>query len=178
MLGGVLWPLWAILHLSIGWGEPGSAAYERYELVNRLLPLVLLPVMVGFVGLYAAQRSNVGRLGTAGFTTVLGGFMLIIAGSVGEFWVFSEQAYALPNGRNASWTLFLLGHLPLAIGTVLFGIATVRAKVLPYKAAVMLILPGVSVVVPFVGTFVFAIPFVWLGYVLWTGYVQQPYRLS
>jgi hypothetical protein len=128
--------------------------------------------------LYAAQRSNVGRLGTAGFTTVLGGFMLIIAGSVGEFWVFSEQAYALPNGRNASWTLFLLGHLPLAIGTVLFGIATVRAKVLPYKAAVMLILPGVSVVVPFVGTFVFAIPFVWLGYVLWTGYVQQPYRLS
>jgi hypothetical protein len=29
-------------------------AYERYEAYNRLLPLVLLPVMVGFLGLHAA----------------------------------------------------------------------------------------------------------------------------
>jgi hypothetical protein len=57
----------------------------------------------------------------------------------------------------------------LAIGTVLFGIAAVRAKVLPYKAAVMLVLPGACVMLPFFGSFVFAISFVWLGYLLWSG---------
>ena len=55
MLGGVLWPLWAGIEQSVGWGEPGSAAYERYELVDRLLPVALLPVIVGFLGLHAAQ---------------------------------------------------------------------------------------------------------------------------
>ncbi len=178
MLGGVLWPLWFLIHLSVGSGEPGSAAYERYELVNRLLPLALIPVVVGFVGLHAVQRRSYGRLGAVGFATVLVGFMLIIAGSVSEFWLFSNQPYMQPNARQASFNLFLLGHLPLAIGTVLFGIATVRAKVFPYKAAVMLVLPGVSLVVPFVGTFVFAIPFVWLGYLLWSGSGQQPSRVS
>jgi hypothetical protein len=181
MLGGVLWPLWAGVELSVGWGERGSAAYERYELINRLMPLALLPVVVGFIGLHVVQRRRYGRLGMAGFATVLVGFMLIIAGSVGEFWVFSEQAYALPNGRHASWALFLVGHLILAIGTTLFGIAAVRAKVLPYKAAVMLVLPGACVVLPFIGSFVFAIPLVWLGYFLWSGKferVQQPAHFS
>jgi hypothetical protein len=38
----------------------------------------------------------------AGFATVLIGFMLIIAGSAGEFWVSSDQSYAMSNGRDAS----------------------------------------------------------------------------
>src|SRR3712207_3007962 len=100
MLGIVLWPLWFVIHLSVGSGEPGSPAYERYELVNRLLPLVLLPVVVGFIGLHAAQRKSYGRLGTVGFITVLVGFIVIIAGSVGEFWLFSDQPYMRPNGRQ------------------------------------------------------------------------------
>ena len=41
MLGGVLWALWAGVEQSVGWGEPGSAAYDLYELVNRLLPIAL-----------------------------------------------------------------------------------------------------------------------------------------
>jgi hypothetical protein len=46
MLGGLLWALWAGVEQSVGWGDPGSVAYERYELINRLLPLALLPVVV------------------------------------------------------------------------------------------------------------------------------------
>jgi len=30
MLGGVLWALWGVVEQSVGWGEPGSVAYERY----------------------------------------------------------------------------------------------------------------------------------------------------
>ena len=94
--------------------------------------------------------------------------MLITAGSVGEFWVFSDESYE-GAGWNASWMLFLLGHPVLAIGTLLFGTATVRAKVFPRVAAMSFAVMGVGVVVPFFGAFIFGIPFVWLGYLLWSG---------
>ena len=180
MLGGVLWALWGGVEQSVGWGQPGSTAYERYELINRLLPLALLPVVVGFIGLHVAQRRSYGRLGMVGFAIVLAGFVLITAGSVGEFWVFSDQSY-VGAGRNASWTLFLLGHLVLVIGTLLFGIATVRAKVFPQQAAILFAAMGVGAIVPFLGAVLFAIPFVWLGYLLWSGKHergQQPSRVS
>ena len=115
-----------------------------------------------------------------GFAIVLAGFVLITAGSVGEFWVFSDQSY-VGAGRNASWTLFLLGHLVLVIGTLLFGLATVRAKVFRQEAAILFAAMGVGVVVPFLGAILFAIPFVWLGYLLWSGEyerVQQPAHFS
>jgi hypothetical protein len=83
MLGGVLWALWVGSVQGMDWGDPGSAAYERYELVNRLLPLALLPVAVGFVGLHVAQRRRYGWLGAVGFATVLLGILVIVAGSVG-----------------------------------------------------------------------------------------------
>ena len=62
-----------------------------------------------------------------------------------------------------------MGHLVLAIGSVLFGIATVRAKVLAPKAAKLFAVLGGFAVVPFFGALVFAIPFTWLGYTLWSG---------
>jgi hypothetical protein len=185
MLGGVLWVLWAAGQLQ-GWGggggDPGSASYERYEFFNRLLPLVLLPVLVGFVGLYVAQRGRQGWLGTVGLAIVLVGFAVIIAGSVGEFWLFSDQPYAQPNGRNASWTLFLLGHPVLAVGTALLGAATARSRTFPGETGMLFaILCTCGALVPFIGVFILAGPFVWLGYLLWSGkYVggQQPSRVT
>ena len=108
--------------------------------------------------------------------------MLIIAGSVGEFWVFSGQAYAMPNGRDASWTIFLIGHLVLAVGTLVFGIASARAGVLQRDASMMFTVLGTcGALVPFIGAFVFAFPFVWSGYLLWSGKYeegQQPSRVN
>ena len=121
MLGAVLWALWAVVVQSVGWGESGSAAYERYELINRLLPLALLPVVVGFVGLHAAQRRRYGWLGTTGFVVVLGGFAIILVGSAGEFWAFTEQGYAPPNLRDTAWTLFLLAFLLAWLGYLLWS---------------------------------------------------------
>jgi drug/metabolite transporter (DMT)-like permease len=99
---------------------------------------------------------------------------------VGEFWVFSTQPYGEPNGRDASWMIYLLGHLVLAIGSVLLGIAGVRAKVLARKPAMMFAVLGTTVVLPFFGALIFAIPFTWLGYTLWSGKgepVRQPQRV-
>ena len=92
-------------------------------------------------------------LGKAGFATVLIGLALVISGSVGEFWVFTAQPYGEPNGRDASWIIYLLGHLGLAVDCVLFGVATVRAKVLPRKMAMMFTVLGGFAVAPFFGVF-------------------------
>ncbi len=172
MVGGVLWALWTVGFNFVGYGEPGTPAYERYEAYNRLLPLALLPVVVGFLGLHAEQRRSYGWLGRVGFVTALVGLALAVAGSVGEFWVFTTQPYGEANGRDASWTVYLLGHLVLAIGSVLFGIATVRAKLLLREAAMMFAMLGGFVVVPVFGALIFAIPFTWLGYTLWSGEVE------
>lgn len=172
MVGGVLWALWTVGFNFVGYGAPGTLAYERYEAYNRLLPLVLLLVMAGFLGLHAAQRRSYGRLGRAGFVTALVGLALAGAGSVGEFWVFTNQPYGQANGRNASWAIYGLGHLILAVGSVLFGIASVRAKVLARKAARLFAVLGGFAVVPFFGALIFAIPFTWLGYTLWSGKVE------
>jgi drug/metabolite transporter (DMT)-like permease len=169
MLGGVLWALWSAGFNFVGYGDPGTPAYERYEAYNRLLPLVLLPVVAGFLGLHAAQRRVYGWLGKAGLVMALLGLALVVAGSVGEFWVFTTQPYGEPNGRDASWAIYLLGHLVLAVGSVLFGIASVRAKVLARKPTKLFAVLGGLAVAPFFGALIFAIPFTWLGYTLWSG---------
>jgi drug/metabolite transporter (DMT)-like permease len=182
MVGGVLWALWTVGYNFVAdpwYGEPGTLTYERYEAYNRLLPLALLPVIVGFLGLHAAQRRSYGWLGKAGLATALLGLALVVAGSVGEFWVFTTQPYEA-NGRATSWTVYLLGHLVLAIGSVLFGIATVRAKVLARKSAMMFAVLGGFAVMPFFGALIFAIPFTWLGYMLYSGKgepARQPQRV-
>jgi hypothetical protein len=89
---------------------------------------------------------------------------------VREFWVFSEQAYAMPNGRDASWTLFLLGHPVLAVGTLLFGIATARAQVFTGDIGMLFAALGTcGALIPFLGAFIFAFLLVRLGYLMWSG---------
>ena len=93
--------------------------------------------------------------------------------------MFSDQPYLETGfGRGASWTIFLLGHPFLAVGTVLFGIAAVRARLLPREVDMMFAVLGAFVVVPFIGAVFFAIPFVWLGYLLWSGSLQQSTRVT
>lgn len=123
MLGGVLWAFWYV-------GVPiFGERYEGYEAYNRLMPIVLLLLMAGLSGFHAAQRGGYG--GRAGFIASFVGLALMVVGNVAEFWLFTTQAYAEANGRQASWGLFLLGMLCLAAGSVLFGVATMRAEVLP-----------------------------------------------
>ena len=62
-----------------------------------------------------------------------------------------------------------MGHLALAVGSVLIGTASVRAKIFARKTAMTFAVLGGFAVAPFFGALVFAIPFTWLGYALWSG---------
>ncbi len=56
-----------------------------------------------------------------------------------QFWLFTTVPYGLASPWNIGWGMFLLGLLVLYVGTVLFGIATWRAGLLPRPGALPLI---------------------------------------
>ena len=117
--GGVLWALWnAGLEFVVGWGEPPSPAYERYEAYNRVMPLILPLLVAGLLAFHATQKGSHGWLRRAGLIIALIGFTLLLVGNVAEFWGFNTQPYGEANGRANSWTLYLLGVFTLSIGTV------------------------------------------------------------
>ncbi len=76
---------------------------------------------------------------------------------------------------GGAWILVILGAFALTIGVVLFGIATLRAKVLPSAAGLLLSAAGLMLflVDPENRRAFLALPYgvawLWLGYALWSG---------
>jgi hypothetical protein len=122
--------------------EPLSSVYAALELLGFALLLLAL------VGLYERQRNSAARLGAVGFFVAFLGTLL----AAGDWWfeLFATPFYAdlapraveadaggsLLTGGSITFSLF-------ALGWVLFGIASLRARVFPRPAAVMLIIGGV-----------------------------------
>ena len=131
VLGGTLWALWYV-----GVSLVGGAGYGTY---NRLMPIVLVLLAVGLLALDAAQRGSHGPLGRLGLVVALVGLVVMIAGNVAEFWAFTEEAYGASSLRDSAWMAFGLGMFAFYVGTVLFGIGTLRARVLPRFGAVLLL---------------------------------------
>lgn len=133
VLGGTLWALWyAGAYLA------GSGGYEAY---NRLMPAVLLLLAVGLLAFYAVQNARSrGWVGRAGLVVTLVGLLMMIVGNVAEFWVFTEEAYGPDSLRNSAWMAFGLGLLTVYVGTVLFGLGTLRAGELPRLGALLIMI--------------------------------------
>ena len=151
-----------------GWGEPGTAAYQRYELLNRVTAVSLLLMLAGWAGMALLWRKEDGywRLWLP-----LVGSILMIIGNATEFWLFSDLSYEGFNMRHVAWTTFLVGLLLLAIGATVTGIALRHNQLWPHWLAVLLMaaLPltvVVSVASPFLGPAVLASA---LGWVLING---------
>jgi len=106
---------------SVGWGPPGTEAYAVYERANRLASLPLVVHVTGWM-LLVRDRSwrRVAAVGALGS-------LMMLAGNVGEFWVFSGVSYESA-ARNASWTTFLLGTLVAVTGLVALAVRLVVAR--------------------------------------------------
>jgi hypothetical protein len=124
VLSGVAWGLWYFGMNWIGWGEPGSAAYTRYEIYNRAAPAVLLLLLAATQSARHLLRDVVGRTGSH---LASAGLAVMAAGSALEFWVFTESAYAPDSLRGYGWTTYCAGLLLFYIGTGVFGLALRRA---------------------------------------------------
>ena len=140
MVGGVVWALWYVGAYFVGWGGPASAQYGAYETYNSLMPAVLLLLLAGLAGAHALQRKHSGWLGGVGYILASTGLLVMIARNVAEFWILTEESYGTSSLRNSAWMAFGLGLLTFYAGSVLFGVATLRAKILPRPGALLLLL--------------------------------------
>ena len=201
VVGGLLFAVGVILV------PPGYSEYGSTQLVHGgLLKLIgVLLLLLGLPGMYARQSAEAGRLGFAGFIMVFLG-LGILEVSTGPLFTFMVPVLAQhpetqflvgPQGHLETQLgpLFLAyfapGLLSTNLGLLLLGIATLRARVFPSLAAVLLIayLP-LTIIISVVGAplvlmgIVVAatamLGLIWCGLVLWSersAAAEQPDRV-
>ncbi len=152
MLGGAVW---TVLGLSAVFGYL-QAIPGREDVV--LFAVALLLTAAGFVGLHALQGGSYGLLGRVGLYATLVAMGARLSGAV----VYLTGSTAL---EWISWP----GTLVMLVGFVLYGLATLRAGMLPrwYGLALIFSMP-VSLPLAVYGTALFGLILVVLGYVLWS----------
>ena len=166
--------------------ESATTASYAFTWLLYLLGGVLL--LLGLVGLYARQSEAAGILGLVGFVAALFGTVLALGAVWAQLFVAPSLAIEAPRVLDTEprgalalgFTLTFLVFLPL--GWLLFGIATLRARVYPRVAAIVLIVGAVIGGLPIPLTeIVLNVAVAWLGFVLFTGRgeaAQQPSRVS
>ena len=153
MVGGVLLIVSDFLELLLVGYDLGEAATTgAYAMVTVLTLLDTVLLLVGLVGLYVCQSEAAGLLGLVGFLMSFLGNVLV-AGAVWEAtfvvpWLAWEAPELLDEGPTERLALgFTLSYTLAGLGVILFGVATIRARVFPRVAAVLLIIGVVPVAV-------------------------------
>jgi len=184
ILAGVLYALGALLHPV---GEDLAAyASPKWVPAHQVYWVSAMLMLFGLVGLYARQVEKTGWLGLVGFVlafigTVLVDSIFVMASTV--IHLVAVQAPALFDQAGAPPTFgVLVVVLGFILGYILFGVATMRAGVLPRWSGLLLIIGSamfmISEAVPLnaslshlivtIGDVIFGAGFVWMGFALWS----------
>ena len=139
--------------------------------------------MPGTFGLYARQVKEAGLLGLVGFLMLIVALLLFTGLTFFEAFIIPLLAAEVPQflfNEEISFGV-LEAVIPLAgllssIGGLLFGIAVVRAGILPRWAAIVFVIgivpgalgPLLPEVVARISNVVLGIGLAWLGYALWS----------
>lgn len=126
--------------------QPLAAATHSLRYGLSLMAMYALLIALG--GLYARQAAAAGRLGLIGYLVAALGTLLI----AGDWWyeafvgpqiavLAPELLKTAPSGSILIGAAFTFGSF--AIGWVIFGIATYRARVFPRGAAILTVIGGV-----------------------------------
>src|SRR3712207_2264540 len=120
--GGVLWALSPIgVQLS-------ELRFHTPNVFWKLFPSAPLLLLVGLVGLAFFVRGRLGWLGRTGFVLALLGLVLVLVGDVGQFWLGLDDRYIM---TAPAYRAFRIGLAVLAVGSLVFGVATGRDRTLP-----------------------------------------------
>lgn len=184
ILAGLLYALAAILHPV---GED-IAAYTspNWVTAHQVYWVSAILMLFGLVGLYARQVEKTRWLGLVGFvlafigTAFVGSIFVMVSTVIpliaAETPALFDQAATPPTGA------VLVVVLSFSLGYILFGVATMRAGVLPRWSGLLLII-GVSFfiiseaplfdrtishVIVTIGDVVFGLGLSWMGYTLWS----------
>jgi hypothetical protein len=161
--------LFGLLSLILGYILVGQAVYF---VASLLLVFVLFAV-------YAAQADRAGALGLAGFVASTVGITLTAVNTFLWLPTLSGVAEGHAVIMFAWSTIYMIPFtvITLSVGLVLLGLATLRARVLPGWAGLLLAAGAAAYAVgelllpvfAYAGILAFAIGFVGLGLALWVG---------
>lgn len=155
------------------------AAMGIYVFVTTGVLLAALLLSLGLIGLYASQTEAAGSLGLLGFLMAFVGTVLL----AGFFW--AQEFFALVVAEAApglldnvpGWLYFgsVMTFSLFALGWLLFGVATFKARIYPRWAALLLMIGAVLIIFPLpVPSVVFDVAVAWLGLALLTGRTRLP----
>ena len=150
-------------------------------------------LLLGLPGLYVAQSERAGRLGLVSFLMLFfGTFFLAVSGNYGFIApVLATQAPAMLDAINAYPPVAALNGLWIVgffLGFIFFGIATLRARVLPRQTGILMavgsplqLVGGVLsqlvfealFIVVILGALALGLGLAWAGYSLWSGIEKE-----
>jgi hypothetical protein len=170
-----------------------SVTTTQWVIIQSLKTAMCLLGLLGLAGLYARQVEEAGWLGLAGYLLFSLFFAHTLAFAFAEAFILPQLATEAPkfvedflgifNGQpgevnlGALPTFYAIAGFGYVVGGLLFGIATLRAGILPRWAAGLLAVGAVlpillSSLVPHPLDRIFAVPvgiaLAWLGYALWS----------
>ena len=160
--GGVVWVADSLLLLA----TPVSAVSDG------LFGIAALCTAGGFVGFHALQKADYGRIGRSGLWTVVVATLALVVGLI----VSLLGSTALDEGP-----FFPVVTLAVVVGFVLYGAATLQARVLPRWCGIAIMVgPFLFLLGDYAGI-LFGLVWLALGYVLWSRRgtaAEQPSRVS
>ena len=190
LLAGIL--LLATWYIRVAEGDssnPATVTSALYITDHTLAIIGIVLTMLGLVGIYGRQVREAGRTGLLGFLALFTCHVLI--GGLLFFEGYAVPAIAATTPSLHEATLYTVPALLVAsivlgvfnlVGFLTFGIALMRANILPRLAALLLIIGGLlyspgPTQVPWIvftlGTTLVGVAQIWLGYALFSEQREQ-----
>lgn len=150
------------------------AASATFAVQGLLLTILAMLLLVALVGVYASQAEAAGVLGSVGFLVALTGTALLVGRAWDQTFLFPAIAQAAPAFMESDPTSLeragsVLSLGLLVAGWLVFAVSTLRARIYPRAAAVLLLIGVVVGAVPLpLTTTVFGAAVAWMGVLLLT----------
>jgi hypothetical protein len=196
---GALYALAALLH-PVG-EDLASVTSSKWLPAHITYWISAILMLFGLVGLHVRQAKATGLFGLASFvlafvgTSIVASIMVMMTTVIPL--VATEAADLLTAAMTPPTFALVMFAVGFGLGFILFGVALVRAAVLPRWSGLLLIIgiflfvaseaqlfdPMLSHVIVTVGDLAFGLGFAWAGYALWSEgntreRVEQSHRLA
>ena len=188
MSSAVLALLSFVLYLVVVGGDRISeaATSAAFFLPSGAQLLAMALLLIGLVALFVRQAEAFGALGLAGFVFALLGTTLAAGAAWSQVFVVPRLAEVAPavadQGAGSVLAGFLLSFSVFGVGWLVFGVATLRTRVFPRWAVIVLMVGAVISIIPLPSrALIVEIAAGYLGFTLLTGRgasEQQPSRVS
>lgn len=175
MLGGALFMVLFAVGLLVESKVIGGGFFESHWGYHSVDVPVNALLAAGVLGLYLRQIGNFGKIGKTGFYMAFGGFALTTLGGLAI--ILLEMG--IGEGATPGWldgVTHMLAMLLFVLGSIVFGVATFGAGVLPRVGGLLLVVGPLSFLGLLFGgvegwllmapALLFGSGWAWLGYAL------------